>query len=294
MNSMGWRPSFLRWKWVVFLGYKLVQFRIILTNRGRVMEKDLLEQLILWHEDDEFEKIVGKILQIPEQDRDYDLVSHLARALNNLERYDEALQQFLTIKKQGEHDPLWHFRVGYAYYYLLQYEDAVREFEIANKLDPEDEGTLMFLERSRRGVDRKNRQKDSMTVQPNAVTSVKNDIEVNQLSIAERIKPFQLIEHDSGNVSMILDVGTYKDEVFQTRADEGFEGNGYDWGSLAVVFLEERMPQLAGIVRFDPEGSMFCAYSDNREALQSFAIGFKDACEDDVGIRDLFSRAGLD
>ncbi|WP_198957549.1 hypothetical protein [Paenibacillus selenitireducens] len=55
------------------------------------MEKDLLEQLNLWYEDDEFEKIVGRITEIPEQDRDCDLVGHLARAFNNLERYDEAL-----------------------------------------------------------------------------------------------------------------------------------------------------------------------------------------------------------
>ncbi|NEW09866.1 hypothetical protein GK047_28600 [Paenibacillus sp. SYP-B3998] len=100
------------------------------------------------------------------------------------------------------------------------------------------------------------------------------------------MKPFRLVEHDSGNISMILDVGTYKDEVFQTRADEGFEGGGYDWGSVAAVFLD--------VVHFDPEASMFCAYSDNREALQKFAIEFKDACEDDVVFRDLFSRAELD
>jgi hypothetical protein len=110
----------------------------------------------------------------------------------------------------------------------------------------------------------------------------------------ETIKPFLFIEQDNGGMSVILNVGTYKDEIFQTRKDEGFEGNGYDWGSLAVIFLEERMPELVDIVHFDPEADMFCAYSDNREAIQSFTIGFKDACEDDVLIRDLFSRAELD
>lgn len=114
------------------------------------------------------------------------------------------------------------------------------------------------------------------------------------MDLEEKLKPFLLIEHDSGSTSVILNVGTYKHEVFQTRAEEGFEGNGYDWGSLAAVFLQERMPQLVDVVRFDPEGSMFCAYSKDREALKQFAIGFKDACEDDALIRDLFSRAELD
>ncbi len=112
--------------------------------------------------------------------------------------------------------------------------------------------------------------------------------------IAEKVKPFQLIEHDSGNTSMILNVGMYKHDIFDMRADEGFEGNGYDWASLAAVFLAEKMPQLAGVVHFDPEADMFCAYSNNRAALQCFALAFKDTCEDDAVIRDLFSRAELD
>jgi len=60
---------------------------------------------------------------------------------------------------------------------------------------------------------------------------------------------------------------------------------------MADHLLDKR--KLTGSVRFDPEGSMFCAYSDNREAIQKFAIGFKEACEDDAAIRDLFSRAQL-
>ncbi|OME97333.1 hypothetical protein BK127_40820, partial [Paenibacillus sp. FSL H7-0331] len=61
------------------------------------MEKDPFAQLIIWHQEDEHEKIVDNIMKIPQSDRDYDTVSLLARAMNNLERYDEALQQLLTI-----------------------------------------------------------------------------------------------------------------------------------------------------------------------------------------------------
>ncbi|MCP1308545.1 SMI1/KNR4 family protein [Paenibacillus tyrfis] len=130
------------------------------------MERDLLEQLNLWHEEDEFENIIDRILEIPERDRDYDCISHLARAMNNLERYEEALQQLLTIEKRGENDPLWHFRAGYAYYYLEQYEDAVREFETADQLAPNDETTLSFLAWSRQGLTAMNRKrKRSMAMQ---------------------------------------------------------------------------------------------------------------------------------
>nr|WP_244169863.1 immunity 51 family protein [Paenibacillus helianthi] len=108
------------------------------------------------------------------------------------------------------------------------------------------------------------------------------------------VAPFILVEQENGGVSVILSVGTYLADLFDTRADEGFEGNGYDWASLAAVFLEEQMPELTGIVHFDPEADMFCAYSGNREAILGFAAGFKQACEDEALIRDLFSRAELD
>ncbi|MCQ6561311.1 SMI1/KNR4 family protein [Paenibacillus mendelii] len=91
--------------------------------------------------------------------------------MNNLERYEDALQQLLTIAKQGERDPLWHFRAGYSYYYLKQYEESVREFEIADQLDPEDEHTLMMLDRSRRGAKR-NHKKPSVQRSGNGLGQV--------------------------------------------------------------------------------------------------------------------------
>nr|WP_246553806.1 immunity 51 family protein [Paenibacillus tritici] len=108
------------------------------------------------------------------------------------------------------------------------------------------------------------------------------------------LKPFIIVEQENGGKSVILNVNIYKTEIFAAREEEGFEGNGYDWGSLAAVFLEEKMPELAGIVRFDPEADMFCAYSSDGDALVAFATAFKRACEDDALIRDLFLRAELD
>ena len=82
--------------------------------------------------------------------------------------------------------------------------------------------------------------------------------------------------------------------MFDTREDEGFEGNGYDWASLALIFLEEKMPELSESIDFDPEGSMFCAFSSNVDALATFALSFKEFCDDSESMIDLFSRAELD
>lgn len=117
-------------------------------------------------------------------------------------------------------------------------------------------------------------------------------MEITEL-FEKEIAPFFWVEHEE-SVSACLNAGAYLQEVFDTRADEGFEGNGYDWGSLAQVFLEEQCPDLQGKIHFDPEASLFCAYSKEPEALAAFILRFKKSCEDKPLILDLFSRAELD
>ncbi|MBN2981022.1 SMI1/KNR4 family protein [Cohnella algarum] len=109
------------------------------------MSEELLDKLEQWHEEEEYEKIVEAVTEIPAKSRGYALTSHLGRALNNLERYEEAVKQFLSVKREGKEDPLWHYRIGLAYYYLERYEDARKAFETADRLEPGDEDTLEFL-----------------------------------------------------------------------------------------------------------------------------------------------------
>ncbi|KAA1189409.1 tetratricopeptide repeat protein [Paenibacillus sp. B2(2019)] len=570
------------------------------------MDKELTVQLTQWHEDDEHQKIADTLMAIPLADRDYEVVSSLARAYNNLGRYEEALEHFAMIAEQGQNDYLWHFRVGYSYYYLNRYEEAVRVLSIAHDLDPDDENTAMFLKFSQRklrkeqhaaarqaireqhndsgttatpfeGMDLSEFWKDSdyalkeyVSAPPTdeLIASVEEELgyklpasyislmkqhnggvpyntcfptedatswaedhiaitgimgigreksyslcgdlgspfmieewgypdigvvicdcpsaghdvvmldyrncgrdgepevihvdqednyeitflaqdfetfirglvndeeydtseedkeedlrkvavgqfspllaklcshvpEVYQLeqkirrvctriveekghfsfhadelsalmydvqfwlytssypntsrqqyldvyeemiafggefgqggyapgwisdwldgriweglivqkngvlcftdqarseviarleaeSAEEDVAPFILVDQQGGGMSVILNVGSYRSEVFEARADEGFEGNGYDWASLAAVFVNEYMPEWVDTIHFDPEADMFCAYSENSEAIKQFAVRLKQACEDETLIRDLFSRAELD
>ncbi|MGF9700308.1 SMI1/KNR4 family protein [Paenibacillus sp. MABNR03] len=113
------------------------------------MEQELLDQLNSWHEQDQFGLIVERIEQIPVSDRDYDLTGHLARAYNNRALYREATQQLQSIEEQGKWDPLWQFRLGYAYYHMALYDLALQAFEQADRLQPYDESTLDFLKWTR-------------------------------------------------------------------------------------------------------------------------------------------------
>lgn len=109
----------------------------------------------------------------------------------------------------------------------------------------------------------------------------------------KEIAPFFWVDQSSG-ASVCLTVAGYLQEVFDTRAEEGFIGNGYDWSSLAQVFLDEKCSDLQGKINFDSEAEMFCAYSNDKDALADFILRFRKACEDIALISDLFSRAELD
>lgn len=82
------------------------------------------------------------------------------------------------------------------------------------------------------------------------------------MDIKEKIKPFFLNE-SVDNISLILNIGSYKSDIFQERSSEGSCGNGYDWSSLAETFIKEKVPHLCNIINFDPEADMFCAYSND-------------------------------
>lgn len=110
---------------------------------------DLLNCLETWHQENQHEKIVDAIQNILKQPQEpelnYQLVCLLARALNNLSRYGEALQCLRSVADQGKKDSLWHFRVGYAFYYLGQIHRALAEFHAVLHLDPEDEDAPAFI-----------------------------------------------------------------------------------------------------------------------------------------------------
>ncbi|WP_409370253.1 SMI1/KNR4 family protein [Lysinibacillus sp. 38-6] len=114
------------------------------------MEQKLIEQLNEWHEVDEHQRIVDLLIAIPEEQRDYQSISILARAYNNLGLYEEALTQFATIAEAGKQDSLWHYRVGFALFHLQQYAEAAQAFSESNQLEPGDRNTEYFLRQSTR------------------------------------------------------------------------------------------------------------------------------------------------
>ena len=109
----------------------------------------------------------------------------------------------------------------------------------------------------------------------------------------ETYHPFILMDDEYRSLFMSDRHMVSKQHLFHERAEEGWEGNGYDWTSIARVLVDESLPQLNGDVSFDPEAGMFSAQG-SLDTLQTLGAEMKAVYEDDDRIRDLLSRAELD
>lgn len=120
--------------------------------------EDFAAQLQYLHDHDMFREIIEAIEALPAEARDYELTCQLARAYNNRAVMDigrqegaplleRSLELLASLADQGQEDPLWHFRRGYALYYLDREEEALQSFREAARLDPADPDAPMFIRR---------------------------------------------------------------------------------------------------------------------------------------------------
>jgi tetratricopeptide (TPR) repeat protein len=104
------------------------------------MDKNLSEQIKRLAGQGKFEEIVALIEQEPESGRDRETVGAYVRALNNTGRLERAVEVSLQYKDRDGEDPLWHYRLGYAYINLGRYEEAeallLRGKELAHGGEP--------------------------------------------------------------------------------------------------------------------------------------------------------------
>lgn len=122
----------------------------------------LIARINQWHAGEEHQRIVEAVEALPE--RDYVLTCLLARAYNNLAEpgdgacranLERALELLRSVEAEGRSDALWHYRMGYALYYLDREETALPYFEKAAELDPEDPDAPYFIAECRRWIARR-------------------------------------------------------------------------------------------------------------------------------------------
>lgn len=132
-----------------------------------------LSLLEKWHQEDQYQKIIDCLETLSNtQALDYTLTCQLARAYNNLAdpeqeegrgRLDRAVELLKAVEAEGRDDPLWHYRLGYALFYLDREEEALPCFQRALELDPEDEDARHFIQACKKYIAAKECQPEMYT-----------------------------------------------------------------------------------------------------------------------------------
>lgn len=99
----------------------------------------LIEKLNKLHEEGKHQEIVDEIEKLARAQLNYAILACYSRALNNLDRFEEALAIIEIIKEDGEQDFLWHYRKGYSLFYLDRDEEAAASFQRAVELSGDNE-----------------------------------------------------------------------------------------------------------------------------------------------------------
>lgn len=170
------------------------------------MDQNFYHQLQQWHEDDEFQKIIDAIEALPLGERNYELTCQLARAYNNLgtvgetEPYERAVEELLSVREQGEEDPLWHFRLGYAYFYLDREAEALPEFERVLELEPDDGDAKLFLSWCRESL----LKGENPSCDPELYTE--REMEAVEQFIADQLGEFPNVFHELVSPDIHVDI----------------------------------------------------------------------------------------
>lgn len=109
----------------------------------------LEEKLEFWHQNNEYEKIIQELEEIPDSERSSFLTGLLARAYENAaggsEHPEYHLHAIELLKSAPEEeDPNWNFRMGFALYWLDREEEAIPYFEKIFTLISSDPETQAF------------------------------------------------------------------------------------------------------------------------------------------------------
>ena len=110
------------------------------------MKNNLIELLNNLHKEGKHQEIIDKIEALSSEEKNSEIIGILARAYNNVENYEKALELLKSIEDTGKNTNVWNYRIGYSYYYLDNYlEEAKKHFLKAIELNPTDSDSHLFL-----------------------------------------------------------------------------------------------------------------------------------------------------
>ena len=107
-----------------------------------------------------------------------------------------------------------------------------------------------------------------------------------------RMTPLKIIETTPGKFSLLLNAGTTAvDDLIE---ELGHEPGGYFWEGVAQLLVQTEAPELDGRFGYDPEASMFCAYGEDRGALEQLGALMAAVANDPDRARRLVELAAAE
>ncbi len=101
------------------------------------MDAKLKEQIDQWTDQDEYDKIITAINALSDKERDFEAISELGRALNNMGDFQGGLDTLMSIEEEGKNNYMWYYRVSYAYVGLERPDEALHAAAKATELNPD-------------------------------------------------------------------------------------------------------------------------------------------------------------
>lgn len=248
----------------------------------------IYELLDKWHDEDQYDKILAKIAEIPVHERSNKLWFRKISALNNLGRYQEARMEISLLSKrctEPKDTAKLYYMMGYTFDRTDCEMKAVECYRHTQEIDPDYEGIQELIESAVQYVDQ------DLTAAQKTFAKLFADVEKN---FKEAKKPAKLSVDDAAPyISMIqasfiptgLDVKLPPDKMF-FKFEEADK-------SKVKSFLEQKY----GITGID---SLRQWYASNRNApIFDYSIAIKNAKQgipnEDMNIaeRTRFEASGM-
>ncbi|MCI9508370.1 MAG: DUF2004 domain-containing protein [Angelakisella sp.] len=214
-----------------------------------MIDQELLARLDQWHEENQHKKILQEVQGLPEEiQKEYEIQGRLARALNNLGKYNEAIQVLESTREAGAQDDRWWSRMGFALYHQNRNNEARKCFLRAQELNPENHDAknfLIWLGVSTNGIV-KNDKKEKPDHKPRLQAIQKPNGWEDRTEAPRLVKPK---EEETAN--------GWEQKKAPAQAKPQAGGNGNDWegrGWEGTALLETA---LFGVLRFPVKEGLF-------------------------------------
>lgn len=226
------------------------------------MNNNLLEELIRLHDACHHDQIIQIIEKLPADELNYEVKGLLACAYNNIEVYDKALEILLKESDQGTHDPLWNFRVGYAFFNQEEDEKALPYFQKSYELGEDD--AYIFILDCMENIEESKRVKPSqqpVTVQPSEQQKI-DDITLNEIAWMFSSKRYT-------NAGVFCDeVAAYQKDLYGTDEKWKPEEIVSDFPELQIHYMawvSQPSDLLENETLIEEDKSVFEEYPDEEE-----------------------------